>query len=235
MKVAVVTPYYKETDLQLTRCMDSVGKQTYKNVTHILVSDGFPKQWKSKLSQFEHITLPMSHDDAGATPRAIGALSAFSRGYDAVSFLDADNWYEPNHIEKMVQTMTITNARALVATRTIYSTDLKKLYDDHIESDGKNMADTNCMFLHRRIMHFLSAWITEPQQKMISDKVFWEICKNNGVEFIRCTEPTVAYVSKWAWHYQYAGVNIPDHAVWLVIDEYGNNKLIKHKDRGGLK
>ena len=230
MKVAVVTPYYKESDSQLQRCLQSVAKQTHK-ATHILVSDGFPRSWGSKLSGFEQITLPVSHGDAGATPRAIGALSAFSRGYDAVAFLDADNWYEPNHVEKMIATMHANDANAVVATRRIYSTDLKELYVDHVESDGKNMVDTNCMFLSRRIMHIMSAWITEPELKMVSDKVFWQICKGNGIEFVRCVDPTVVYVTKWAWHYQFAGTHIPDDSVWLVTDENGMNRTITQKDR----
>lgn len=231
MRVAVITPYYKETDDQLTRCMDSVNRQTHDDVTHILVSDGFPKPWKGKGTKFEHIVLPLSHSDAGATPRAIGGLSAFSRGFDAIAFLDADNWYEPVHIEKMIETMVSTRANAVVATRTMYSLDLRKMYVDDIESDGKNMVDTNCMFLNRSMMYLLSFWITQPEHRLISDKVFWQSCRNNGVEFVRCTHPTVAYVTKWAWHYQHAGINIPDDSVWLAVDPDGSHLIVKHKDR----
>lgn len=231
MKIAVITPYYKETDAQLERCIDSVSKQTYGNVTHVLVSDGFPKPWRGKGTNFEHISLPCSHSDAGATPRAIGGLSAFSRGVDAIAFLDADNWYEPEHIEKMVETTISKKANAVVATRTIYSMDLKRLYVDNIESDGKNMVDTNCMFLTRSLMHLLSFWVTNPEYKMVSDKIFWQSCRANGVEFTRCEQPTVAYVSKWAWHYQHAGIDIPAESVWLGIDGNDNHFLIKHKDR----
>lgn len=231
MKVAVVTPYYNESTEQLMRCMDSVRRQTHRDITHVMVSDGLPLPMSGKGTNLEHITLPCSHSDAGATPRAIGGLSAFSRGFDAVAFLDADNWYEPNHIEKMIETMTSKSADAIVATRTIYSTDLKKLYVDEIESDGKNMVDTNCMFLSRRLMYMLTFWITQPENKMVSDKVFWQTCVSNGVEFVRCTTPTVAYVTKWAWHYQQAGVPIPDDSLWLALDDKGTHLLMKHKDR----
>lgn len=231
MKVAVVTPYHRETDEQLNRCMDSVIRQTYADVTHIMVADGLPKPWRSIGTGFEHIVLSTSHSDAGATPRAIGGLSAFSRGFDAIAFLDADNWYEPDHIEKMVDVMQTKDANAIVATRTIYSMDLKKMYVDDIESDGKNMVDTNCMFLHRRLMYLLSFWITPPENRMVSDKAFWQNCTANGVEFVRCEHPTVAYVTKWAWHYQHAGMSVPDDSVWMGVDKAGNHFLVKHKDR----
>jgi hypothetical protein len=98
MRVAVVTPYYNETDQQLERCIESVVDQSYRDVTHVMVADGLPREWQPTGRQFEHIMLPHSHADAGATPRSIGALSAFSREFDAVAFLYSDNWYEPNHI-----------------------------------------------------------------------------------------------------------------------------------------
>jgi glycosyltransferase involved in cell wall biosynthesis len=230
MKIAVVTPYYQETTEQLTRCLSSVAAQTHKNITHILVADGYPKRFEN-FQRLEQIQLPYSHSDAGATPRALGALSAFSRGYDAVAFLDADNWYQPDHIETMVSAMQSTNADAVIATRTIHALNGNELYVDRVESNGENMVDTNCMFLSKTMSHYMGFWITAPQHKMVSDRVFWQACVSNGIKAVRCDKPTVAYASKWAWHYQYAGVQIPDDAVWIEQDREGNFKTTKHKDR----
>ncbi len=230
MKVAVVTPYYQETSEQLIRCLNSVASQTYKNITHILVADGYPKHFEN-FQNLEQIQLPFSHSDAGATPRAIGALSAFSRGYDAVAFLDADNWYYSNHVKSMVDTMLATSVDAVIATRTIHSFDGAEMYVDRVESNGNNMVDTNCMFLKKTVSHYMGFWVTTPQYKMVSDRVFWQACITNGLKVVRHDEPTVAYASKWAWHYQYAGVRIPDDAVWIEQDQQGNFKTIKHKDR----
>lgn len=234
MKVAVVTPYYQETPAQLIRCLSSVAAQTHKNFTHILVADGFPKRFEN-FQNIEQIHLPSSHSDAGATPRAIGALSAFSRGYDAVAFLDADNWYGNDHIETMVSVMTAHGADAVVATRTIHALDGTELYVDRVESNGENMVDTNCMFLRKTVSHYMGFWVTTPQYKMVSDRVFWQTCVSNGMKAVRCDKPTVSYASKWAWHYQYAGVQIPDDAVWIEQDREGNFKTIKHNDRSTIQ
>lgn len=234
MKVAVVTPYYQETPAQLIRCLSSVAAQTYKDLTHILVADGYPRRFEN-FQRLEQIHLPLSHSDAGATPRAIGALSAFSRGYDAVAFLDADNWYHQDHIELMVNAMSSTGADAVIATRSIHALDGSEMYVDRVESNGTNTVDTNCMFLSKTISHYMGFWITKPQYKMVSDKVFWQTCVSNGIKAVRCDKPTVAYVTKWAWHYQYAGVQIPDDTVWIEQDREGNFKTIKHKDRSTLE
>lgn len=229
MKVAVVTPYFKETLDLLKRCSDSVRSQTHP-VTHIMVADGHPLSLVERMCD-EHILLPSSHSDAGATPRAIGALSAFSREYDAVAFLDADNWYEPNHIDVMVDRMTMEKVDAVAATRTLYAVDGSRLYVDRIESNVDNMVDTNCMFLSRRTAYFMPFWITPPSHRLVSDRVFWESAVQNGMKVARCDVPTVSYVTKWAWHYHHAGVPIPDDSVWMERDAQGNYKQIKNKDR----
>src|SRR5437868_3981074 len=63
LKVAVVTPYYKEPIEVLRRCLDSVAAQRAA-CTHFLVADGHPNpevaQWG-----VEHVVLPKSHADNG--------------------------------------------------------------------------------------------------------------------------------------------------------------------------
>lgn len=228
MKVAVITPYYRESDAQLQKCLDSVSKQTH-TTTHILVSDGYPKPWRSKLTNFEHITLPFSHGDAGATPRAIGALSAFGRDYDAVAFLDADNWYEPGHIKCMVETLVSTSADVVAATRKVVFED-GRYYVDTVESNGKDFTDTNCMFLSRKTLPLLPYWITDPGKKLWSDRFFWDSVVQSKLSVAICDQPTVAYVTKWAAHYRMVGLEPPPESVWISKDADGNLSHIKHKD-----
>src|SRR5579871_2244121 len=99
LKVAVVTPYYKESPEVLRKCHESVLAQTHK-CDHFLVADGHPSPLFA--NHPHHIILPHANGDNGNTPRAIGGLLAESQGYDAVAYLDADNWYEPTHIANLV-------------------------------------------------------------------------------------------------------------------------------------
>lgn len=221
MRVAVVTPYYQESATQLDRCHSSIVNQTHNDCRHFMVADGSPNDY-CRRGSVEHIVLAHSHSDAGATPRAIGAMSAFSQGYDAVAFLDADNWYQSIHIEYMLRTLNQAQADAVVATRSIYDRSGELLYIDRVESNGVNMVDTNCMFLTRRAIPYLTAWITDPAHALISDRIFWHVCLTNGLKVIRCDNPTVGYVTKWAWHYEYVGRAVPGDTVWLERDSNGN-------------
>lgn len=119
----------------------------------------------------------------------------------------------------------------MAATRTIYGIDGKILYVDLIESNVDNMVDTNCMFLSRRTAYYMPFWITPPSHRLVSDRVFWESAKANGIKVAKCDRPTVSYVTKWAWHYHHAGVPIPDDAVWMEQDQTGAFKQIMNKDR----
>jgi len=232
MKVAVITPYYNEPTELLKRCHASVMAQTHGDITHIMVADGNPHPWCDKEAQVEHYILPKTHNDAGATPRALGAMSAFSRGFDAVAFLDADNWFELNHIQVMIDTMTEDKADAVVATRTIYSLDGNAMYVDEIESTGRTMVDTNCWFLHKKTAMLMAFWITDPENHLISDKIFFQAIMQSKVPVGRSLVPTVAYVTNWGWHYERAGLPIPHNAIWMSRDSNGKHIAIKERDRG---
>src|SRR5206468_601045 len=80
------------------------------------VSDGNPR---SELASWpiDHVTLPHRHDDIGSTPRLIGSYHAIGLGFDAVAFLDADNWYGEDHIESLVRLHQTTCAGLVSSSR----------------------------------------------------------------------------------------------------------------------
>ena len=122
MRVAVVTPYFREADDVLRQCLDSVSAQTCP-VTHILVADGFPKDWVSR-SVSHHIVLPGGgHGDNGNLARAVGAAIAVSEGYDAIALLDADNWFQPDHVSSLVTLHEQSGAAICASARSLHRLD----------------------------------------------------------------------------------------------------------------
>src|SRR5215471_2193654 len=98
-RYAIVTPYYRESPSVLRRCIDSVKNQTV-NVEHFLIADGLPQPLPPSV---RHISLDRPHSDYGGTPRAIGCMLAISEGYCGIGLLDADNWLEPDHVDRCLQ------------------------------------------------------------------------------------------------------------------------------------
>lgn len=106
--VSVIIPTYKRSDM-LPRAINSVLNQTYKNVEVVIVDDNNPDtEWRLKT---EELMQQYSGDDRvqyvrhtvnknGAAARNTGIRSA--RG-TVVSFLDDDDYYYPEKIEKQLK------------------------------------------------------------------------------------------------------------------------------------
>jgi len=227
MKVAVITPYYKEDISTLARCHKSVLAQSYKEVTHFLVADGFPKDHVEEW-ECEHIRIP-NCGDSGDSPRVIGYAVAAARGYDAICFLDADCWLEPEHITEMVDIMKTSNCAVITCPRNLYHLDGTFMAVD-TESDGRAFNDTNCYLIHRNAYMLILSWIQKPNgDGLIGDRYFWyEVCKS-GVPMARAIKPTVNYTTTYAFHYEMNGLPVPEHA--KVIADLGNGyKTYNHKE-----
>jgi glycosyltransferase involved in cell wall biosynthesis len=143
MRVAVITPYYREDQNILRKCHESVRQQTHP-CAHFMVADGFPREEISRW-EVEHFILPKAHGDSGNTPRGIGSLSAMNQGYDAIAYLDADNWFYSNHIGAMVDLYGKTGAAVCTASRTIHRWDESLMFVDRQDSDGaKDLLKNKC-------------------------------------------------------------------------------------------
>ena len=200
-RVAVVTPYYQEEMDVLRKCHRSVCEQTYPCV-HFLIADGSPAASGISVWPAVHMLLSQSHGNAGNTPRGFGSLSAMYQGYDAIAYLDADNWYYPSHVESMVSLHRRTGAVVCTATRTFHRLDGSLMYTDVLESDGRRHVDTSCLFLTRAAFGILPLWSMMPKQLgPVGDRVIWDAILSRGFSHARDPEPTVAYRTQYHAHY----------------------------------
>lgn len=213
LRVAVVTPYHRESPAVLRACLESVAGQTHP-CTHFLVADGHPQDPGPGV---EHFVLPHEHRDNGNTPRAVGALSAMNRGFDAIAFLDADNWYYPTHVAAMVARHRASGAVVCTAARTIHRLDGTLLFDDR-ESNGEDHCDTSCLFLTRAAFRTLPVWAMMPREMgPLCDRVMWNVIKWKGYPRSHHPTPTVAFRTRYQVHYTAVGEVPPPGTV--TIDE----------------
>lgn len=211
LRVAVITPYYLEALELLRNCHDSVLRQTYP-ATHFLVADGHPRQDVSEWG-VNHITLAKPHGDVGNTPRGIGAISAVNQGFDAVCFLDADNWFYPHHIEAMIRLHRETGAAVCTASRTIHRLDGSLMFRDEKECDGVNHVDTSCYFITRAAFRVLPIWaLMPPELGPIGDRVVWQSIVARRMRRAHHPEPTVAFRTQYQVHYLSRGETPPPNA-----------------------
>jgi hypothetical protein len=174
-----------------------------------MVADGFPAADVDSWESVVHIKIP-NHADYGDTPRGVGAACAAANGFDAICFLDADNWYEPNHIETMRSIVQMTGAQVVTATRTIIAADGRVLGICK-ESNGIDFNDTNCYFLTRAAFPACAVWLFKDlSESIVGDRVFWRAVQTGGYTRAHSIVPTVNYVTTLAFHYQMFGETPPD-------------------------
>jgi glycosyltransferase involved in cell wall biosynthesis len=207
MKVAVVTPYYKEPTEVLDRCINSVKAQTHPDVFHVLVSDGHPSVVT------EHTILSPNTGDMGDTPRLIGSAYASAIGADAIIFLDADCWLDPDHVEKLIEAQKVSGALILTNPRKIWCKFTDEYFGVDTESDGIDFNDTNCYFIMRPMFKVISGWGFKTVNKgLIGDRFFWEACIRSGASIGRTTQTMTNYPSDFVCHYEMFCRPIPPDA-----------------------
>lgn len=190
-RVAIITPYHKESLEVLKRCHDSVILQSF-NCLHVLVADG------SKHSVLDswnchHVILPVNHNDIGSTPRLVGCYHAIGLGVEAVAFLDADNWYSPTHIADLMKAKEDHDAAFVSSNRMLWSLNGSLMGKCPI-TNPVNFIDTNCMLFGREAFNILHHWaLMPPYGHLIGDRIIYHHVLRSGLTTFHVPSPTVNY------------------------------------------
>lgn len=140
--VVVITPTIGSA--KLADAIESVQKQTYKNLKHLIVVDG-KEHFHSTMNvlpaslettTYEIMTLPYNTGANGFYGHRIYSGVPHLVNSDYIFFLDEDNWYEPDHVKSLVEILDAGNDFAY-SFRKIYDQDKKYIADDNCEALGK--------------------------------------------------------------------------------------------------
>lgn len=208
-KIAVVTPYYQETLEMLRQCHDSVINQSIE-AHHFMVADGHARpeinNWNAR-----HIALPVSHNDNGNTPRSVGSLLADAEGYDFIAYLDADNWYHPEHLSSLIALWQSVKTPAVTSFRTLHRWDGTLLNITEPAEDKLLHIDTSCLLLHRDAFHIANVWHRMPRQlSPICDRVMLAALIHGQLQVTSSLLRTVAFRTQYQNHYLAAGEAAPE-------------------------
>ena len=137
-KVTIITPTTGSNYLDIN--LNSVSKQTYDNIEHLVVVDG-PNYWdkaNNVLNNYEDKTVMYLQENTGADQynghRIYGAMPYLVNS-DYVIFLDEDNYIEPTHIESLVK--VAENNDWAFSLRQIVDKEGKYICNDDCENLGK--------------------------------------------------------------------------------------------------
>ncbi len=203
--VVIITPTIASKSLQ--QCKQSVADQTYPNIKHLVVYDGFTEvnHFYNPHRNTEMIFLPTNVGADNFYGHRIYAAMAYLVNEDYVCFLDQDNYLEPNHIQSMVDTIESGNLDWVYSLRNIVNENGDLICPDNCESLGEwetwvsqyqNTShkqyhiDTSCYMVRRDVLvQVAGAWYGKWGQ----DRVFFQTLKRHFPLFARTGEHTLNY------------------------------------------
>ena len=200
MKVAVVTPTIGSMHLQ--KCVESVDKQTYKDLTHYIFIDGYDHRRKvfdtcEGASRTKFVILE-ENVGKGWYGHRVYASCSFLVNADVIVYLDEDNWFDPCHVEKLVKKIEQGNDWVF-SLRKIYDKEGNYLCDDNCESlgkwpvyfnDGVFHIDTSSFAItHRAAIGIGHAWYGQ----WGADRQFFQNLKQNFPKFDCTNAHTLNY------------------------------------------
>jgi glycosyltransferase involved in cell wall biosynthesis len=207
-RICVVTPYWNESRQLLERCVQSVASQSL-SVDHVLVGDGgaMCHDWLAERVA-RQIALETHHNDLGATPRAFGLEWGVSQGYDAIALLDADNWYEPRHLEMCLAASKLAPCDYVTTER--HLVDENGLALPLRDEDIRNHVDTNVLFFLPGSYDALRVWgkIPAPLYRG-GDRFFYAALRSHGCQRLHLAHKTVNYHTRLAGQYRLLGREPP--------------------------
>lgn len=102
-KISVIIPIYK-VEKYLSRCIESILAQTYKNFEIILVDDGSPDSCPAICDTYEanYSCIHVLHKENGGLSDARNAGTRIASG-EYVTFIDSDDYVNPLYLESLMQ------------------------------------------------------------------------------------------------------------------------------------
>lgn len=208
MKIAVIIAYHRESDAVLRRAIDSVLSQRVP-ATPFLISDGYPRDWLDSLP-IRHVKLGQAHRDYGDTPRGLGGALAMREGFEAVSFLDADNIFLPDHLSGLCEAHGRTGAMILTCRRFFMRPDGARLEPRLPDEDYREHTDSSCYFLAGPAVALARRWLDiPPELSVIGDRIYWRMVQAAAMRMAHLPVASVGYTTLWEIHYAAAGESAP--------------------------
>jgi len=158
MRIQVITPTIGTKHVQ--QAIDSVRDQTMPT-EHLIVCDGRVDNEFKVYANGKTILLPENTGHDGYNGHRIYAAFPMLTDADYILFLDEDNWFEPEHVERLVNFIRERDLQWAYSLRNIVNQQGEFVIADNCESLGKwpsvfapnhHFVDTNCYCFKRKYL-----------------------------------------------------------------------------------
>lgn len=110
--VSVIMPAYN-ADKTIGRAIESVLNQTYSNIDLIIVNDGSTDKTSEVVRQYYDTRIVLiNQPNKGLSGARNSGLEKVKGDY--VAFIDSDDWYENDYVERLVSSISTTHSQLVV-------------------------------------------------------------------------------------------------------------------------
>lgn len=188
----------------LEDAVNSAVSQTYQHTEVWVIIDGpgFKAAAENTLKKFpavKSMVLPANTGANGYYGHRIYAAVSYLFDHDYVLYLDQDNWFEPEHVETMINACETNKWQWCYSLRKIYDATGRYVCDDDCESLGRwpiylsdrhHLVDTSSYCIHKDvIVNLAPAWYSG----WGGDRRFYSIITAHVKEFGCTGRPTTCY------------------------------------------
>ncbi|MDY3959684.1 glycosyltransferase family 2 protein [Romboutsia timonensis] len=140
-KISIIIPVYN-CESWLSRCIDSVINQTYKNLEIILVNDGSVDNSINICKHYESIDsrIVLINKENGGTSSARNRGLSISTG-DYIQFVDSDDSLKKDACEKLIEYMIKSKSEMVICGLNVYQNG-KLLRTPHLKEKKINIKDS---------------------------------------------------------------------------------------------
>lgn len=200
-KVSVIVPVYN-VEKYLRQCLDSLTQQTYRNLEIIIVNDGSTDKSGAICEEYalkdSRIHL-ISQANAGQSAARNAGLSMASGDY--ITFVDSDDWVEPDFIQSLYA-MMIDNKADIVCCDYLLEYENKSVCAK-IGNKGDKEEYSNSFLLASKLP--VTVWYKLYKKKLLINQKFVEGIKCEDVPFtmqVFSRMPKTRILSEPKYHYR---------------------------------
>lgn len=211
--ISIIVPVYN-VENYLADCLDSLLKQTYKNIEIIVINDGSPDRSQKIIDQYakkDSRIVPLIKENGGLSDtRNFGIKHARGK---YIGFIDGDDYVEPDMCEKMYK-------KAIKENSDIVECNLFHNYPDKFDVEiGKKIYDPHEMIRMGRSV----AWNKLYKREWLKSCDVWFTIGilNEDVEFYIKLVPfihKISYVKEAGVHYVFRRESLMNNSTSKVLD-----------------
>lgn len=139
MKVSVIVPVYN-VEQYLEKCLDSIVGQTLKDIEVIVVNDGTKDHSQEIIDRYaeKYTNIISLKKDNGGLSDARNFGMKYARG-EYISFVDSDDYIEPDMMEKMYEKAVRDNLDIVVCDTDIVHENYSYVFRSHLHFTEDNV------------------------------------------------------------------------------------------------